>query len=51
MSTIPFVWSNDDICAGSTEKLKRQLEFIDRLNIPGVFFVIPRSSGKDNCDL
>ncbi len=45
MATIPFVWSNDDICHGQSVQLARQLEMLDRLGIPGVFFVIPRVGG------
>jgi peptidoglycan/xylan/chitin deacetylase (PgdA/CDA1 family) len=46
---IPFVWSNDDITVGRAGELLRQLEMIDRLGIPGVFFVIPRDrhEGRD----
>jgi hypothetical protein len=46
MKKIPLIWSNDDITAGTADKLRRQLAFIDRFDIPGVFFVIPRESGK-----
>ncbi len=45
MSTIPFVWTNDDINWGNTEQLQRQLDLLDRFGIPGVFFVIPMAGG------
>ncbi len=47
MSTIPYIWTNDDIGYGQPDQLNRQLELIDRHGIPGVFFVIPRLGGKD----
>jgi len=49
MKKIPFVWSNDDISFGLTEKLKRQIDFIDGFGIKGSFFVIPRrvAEGED----
>lgn len=47
MTKTPFLWTNDDICAGRADKLVRQLQFIDRFNIPGTFFVIPRAEGKN----
>lgn len=40
---IPFLWTNDDICAGKTEPMQRQLDFLEKHGIPGVFFVIPKS--------
>lgn len=43
MSTVPFIWTNDDISWGKTDKLERQLELLDRHGIPGVFFVIPKA--------
>jgi len=43
--TIPVVWTNDDIHFGQSAPLRRQLAFLDRHGIPGVFFVIPRSGG------
>jgi len=46
-SSIPVLWTNDDIHFGKAAELKRQLEFIDELEIPGVFFVVPRSGGGD----
>lgn len=46
MPTVPFVWTNDDIVHGQSDKLRRQLDLIDRHGIPGVFFVIPKSDGK-----
>jgi hypothetical protein len=45
MSTIPFVWSNDDICFGRHAELQRELAFIERFGITGVFFLIPRQHG------
>lgn len=42
MKKIPVVWSNDDISFGQSDKLKRQIEFIDRFGIKGSFFVVPR---------
>lgn len=44
-SSIPVVWTNDDIGFGTASQLKRQLDLLDPLGIPGVFFVIPQSSG------
>lgn len=38
---LPIIWTNDDIYTGCAVHLKRQLDFIDRFGIPGVFFVIP----------
>jgi hypothetical protein len=46
MATIPFVWSNDDITVGQSEKLQRQVEFLGGLGIPGTFFVIPRAGER-----
>ncbi len=46
-NTIPVLWTNDDIHYGKATELRRQLEFLDRHAIPGVFFVIPRQSGLD----
>lgn len=45
-TTIPVVWSNDDIHFGQSDILRRQLELLDRFKIPGVFFVIPASGGQ-----
>jgi len=42
MKKIPFVWSNDDISFGQSDKFKRQIEFLDNLEIKGSFFVVPR---------
>lgn len=42
---LPVIWSNDDIQSGKNEQLQRQLDFLDNLGIPGVFFVIPQ--GRD----
>jgi len=51
MDRIPFLWTNDDIGAGQSEKLLRQLEFLAEYGIPGTFFVVPfrgeRSLGDD----
>lgn len=44
---IPVVWTNDDIHFGQVGALRRQLKFLDRFGIPGVFFVIPRFGGGD----
>jgi len=49
--TIPVVWTNDDIRFGQSAELRRQLEFLDRHGIPGVFFVIPRRRGEPYRDL
>jgi len=43
---LPVVWTNDDIGFGQSEQLRRQLEFLNRHEIPGVFFVIPDDKGK-----
>ncbi len=43
MHTIPFLWTNDDIQYGQTAQLRRQLEFLDRMGIPGVMFMIPKN--------
>lgn len=40
---LPTVWTNDDISTGNAPELRRQLELIDRFEIPGVFFVIPEN--------
>lgn len=40
-STTPVLWTNDDIAAGKIEPFERQIRFLDRMEIPGVFFVIP----------
>ncbi|MEO6848614.1 MAG: DUF2334 domain-containing protein, partial [Chthoniobacterales bacterium] len=42
-NTIPVVWTNDDIEAGKAPQMQRQLDFLDRHGIPGVFFVIPHA--------
>jgi hypothetical protein len=47
---IPFVWSNDDISVGLTEPLERQIKFIERFGIKGVFFVVPKSGDKTIAD-
>lgn len=49
--TIPVVWTNDDIHGGKSAELKRQLDFLDRHEIPGVFFVIPRAYRDPKNDL
>lgn len=41
MSTIPFLWTNDDIACGKYDKLARMLEFLSRHEIKGTFFVVP----------
>lgn len=46
----PVVWTNDDILYGRSAELRRQLEFLDRHGIPGVFFVIPRCIGHGDLD-
>ncbi len=46
-NSLPIIWTNDDIHAGKASELERQLTFLDRFSIPGVFFVIPRSGGHD----
>lgn len=38
---VPFLWTNDDITFGKAEPMQRQVDFLDRFGIPGVFFVIP----------
>jgi peptidoglycan/xylan/chitin deacetylase (PgdA/CDA1 family) len=43
-SALPVVWTNDDIHTGKSAELSRQIEFLDRHGIPGVFFVIPENS-------
>lgn len=53
MATIPFLWTNDDINYGMVGKLRRQLQLLDRFDIPGTFFVVPFSpaeSGKTLAD-
>lgn len=44
MTTIPVIWTNDDISFGCAEKLIRQLEFLKRFDIPGSFFCVPFSN-------
>jgi hypothetical protein len=43
MPAIPLLWTNDDITVGCAQQHRRQLDFLDELGIPGVFFVIPRA--------
>lgn len=50
-SSIPIVWTNDDIHSGKSAALKRQLDFLDRHDVPGVFFVIPQAFRKSENDL
>lgn len=38
---IPVVWSNDDLCHGKAEPMRRQLKFLNRFGVKGTFFVIP----------
>lgn len=49
MPPIPFIWTNDDISYGRTPQLERQLAFLDRFDLRGVFFVVPRNrhDGRD----
>jgi len=42
---LPLVWTNDDIEFGKSDKLQRQLDFLNHFGIPGVFFVIPGEGG------
>lgn len=42
----PVVWTNDDICFGRSDQLEKQLAFLERHEIPGVFFLIPRCGGN-----
>ncbi len=44
MKTIPFVWSNDDVTFGQADKMRRQLEFLAEMDVPGTFFVVPQRS-------
>lgn len=44
---IPVLWTNDDIEFGKSSELKYQLDFLDRHEIPGVFFLVPRSVRGD----
>jgi hypothetical protein len=46
-TSIPVVWTNDDILFGRTAELGRCLQFLDGLDIPGVFFVIPHNEAGD----
>jgi hypothetical protein len=41
---IPFLWTNDDITFGTAEPMQKQLDFLDRFGIAGVFFVIPHNT-------
>jgi len=50
-NSIPVVWTNDDIHSGKSAELKRQLDFLDRHGIPGVFFVIPQARRDPANDL
>jgi peptidoglycan/xylan/chitin deacetylase (PgdA/CDA1 family) len=45
-ASIPLVWTNDDICAGTADKLKRQVDFLRPLGIKGVFFVVPLNDNR-----
>ena len=44
-SKIPFIWSNDDIGCGQSEKMNRQLEFLRQFGVKGSFFVVPCANG------
>ena len=50
MKKTAFLWTNDDIGFGKADKLRRQLEFLDELGIPGTFFVVPIMGGKTLAD-
>ena len=41
MNSTPFLWTNDDITAGQAAQLRRQLDFLDAVGVPGTFFVVP----------
>ncbi len=47
---IPFIWSNDDIAAGTSQQLKEQLSFLESIGIQGVFYVIPRAANGSTID-
>ncbi len=47
---IAFVWSNDDITAGTSPQLTKQLSFLESLGIQGVFYVIPESGNGSTID-
>lgn len=47
MAPVPVAWSNDDIGHGDAPRLARMLAFLDRHDIPGTFFLIPRSRSGD----
>lgn len=49
-SPVTVVWTNDDIHAGCAEQFRRQIDFLERHGIPGVFFVIPRSGKGGDID-
>lgn len=50
-SSIPVLWTNDDVHPGKAGQLKRQLDFLGRHEIPGVFFVIPRDDLDQDVEL
>jgi len=45
MERTPFLWTNDDISVGQSAQLRRQLDFLEEVGIPGTFFVVPCSRG------
>src|SRR5690606_39033172 len=47
--TVPVLWTNDDVQYGYAEQHRRQLQFLDDLGIPGVFYVVPKN-GENTLD-
>jgi peptidoglycan/xylan/chitin deacetylase (PgdA/CDA1 family) len=47
MSKIPFLWTNDDLAAGSYEHGVRMLDFLTQWDLKGTFFVIPAWQAHD----
>lgn len=48
MSRIPLLWTNDDIRYGASDAMARQLEFLERFDLKGTFFVVPIQRGTDH---
>ncbi len=45
MTTIPFLWTNDDINCGRYDEMARMLEFLARHELKGTFFIVPLRGG------
>lgn len=47
---VSVVWTNDDLASGRVEEFRRQLDFLNRHEVRGVFFVIPGGGAKGTLD-